>query len=544
MPDDTSTAPSSTPTDSTPPSSTASDSTASDSTPTDSTPTDSTANDGTAPTGASTGADSTGGPEEFDLVVLGVGSGGEVVASEAAGRGMRVAAVEANLLGGECPFLACIPSKVLLLAASRARSEGTDLAAAWREALARRDEAVQHLDDSDQHEELTGAGVTVVRGRGEVTAPGVLRVSGADGDRQLRWTTALVVGTGSSPVVPDLPGLDQAPTWTSDQALTSPDLPGRLLVLGGGPVGCELSQVYASFGVTVTLVETSPHLLSSEDDWVGDALAEHLGASGVDVRTGTTLVEVSAVDGGTRATLRPADAEDGDESGDDHVDVDRVLVVTGRTPSGADLGLERLGVKVEKGAVTVDDACRVLDADGGPVDGVFAVGDVTAVAPYTHTANAQARVVASRLAGRDARVRTAGIPRAVYTEPPVFAVGLGEAAAREAGHDVLVASQEVAGTARAFVETVHEPGGTDVLGTTGLRLVADTDGRLLGAAAVGPHADSWGGELALAVTAGLDVALLAGHVRAFPSWSEAITPAALELAGRCATPVPRIDPVS
>lgn len=475
---------------------------------------------------------------DFDLVVLGVGSGGEYVASTAAGRGLRVAAVEEHLLGGDCPFLACIPSKVLLQAATRARADGTDLAQAWREAVGHRQEAVQHLDDSPQAEELTEAGVTLFRGRGRVLGPGRLRVDGAggpDGGRELRWGTALVVGTGSSPVVPPLPGLDQVPTWTSDQALTSDGLPGSLLVLGGGPVGCELSQVYASFGVAVTLVETAPHLLPAEDRWVGEALAGHLSASGVDVRTGTTLVQARPAGGGAMTTLRPADAPDGSAE-DAHVQVDRVLVVTGRSPSGDGLGLDLLGVAVDGGAVPVDDRCRALDADGRPVPGVLAVGDVTGVAPYTHTANHQARVVLAGLAGHDVRTRADGIPRAVYTEPPVYAVGLGEDAAREAGHDVLVAHQDLAGTARAFVEQVAR-GQDGAPAPVGLRLVAAADGTLLGATALGPHADSWAGELALAVTAGLDVALLAEHVRAFPTWSEAITSPALDLAARSGHPV-------
>ena len=480
--------------------------------------------------------------DTFDLVVLGIGSGGEYVASTAARRGMRVAAVEQRLVGGECPFLACVPSKVLLVAASRARTEGTDLQAAWATAVGARDEAIHHLDDSSQASDLADAGVTVVRGRGRVVAPGRLSVqpSGGGAERELTWTRMLLVGTGSSAVVPDVPGLADVPTWTSDQALTSTDLPGRLLVLGGGPVGCELSQVYASFGVDVTLVETAPHLLPSEDPWVGEALQEHLEASGVVVKVGVTLVGVRAVAGGTAADLRPAEDAEPSEGSDapaaaehtgDPLVVDRVLVVTGRSPSGGGLGLEELGVAVDDtGAVPVDDRCRALDAGGSPVDGVMAVGDVTGLAPYTHTANHQARVVLANLAGGDVHVRAAGIPRAVYTEPPVFAVGLGEDAAREAGHDVLVAHQDVGATARSFVERLGAGTTEEDAGTAGLRLVCDRDGTLLGAAAIGPHADSWGGELALAVTAGLGIGLLAEHTRAFPTWSEAITPPVLDLA--------------
>lgn len=479
--------------------------------------------------------------EEYDLVVLGVGSGGEYVATTAGRRGKRVVAVEAGLVGGECPFLACVPSKVLLLAAARARHGGTDLAQAWRDAVTGRDETVSHLDDADKADDLDQAGVTLVRGRGRVTGPGTVQVGEGDDARVLRWTEALVIGAGAAPVVPDLPGLDQVPTWTSDQALTSPDLPQRLLVLGGGAVGCELSQVYASFGVAVTVVETAGSLLPGEDAWVGEALAVHLARSGVDVRTGTSLGSVEPVAGGARATLVVGDGGlDGPDNPDgrtEHLDVDRVLVVTGRRPNGDGLGLDLLGVAVTDGAVRIDDRCRALDAAGEPVPGVVAVGDVTNLSPYTHTANHHARVVLSQLAGRDVRRRDAGIPRAVYTDPPVYAVGLSETAAREAGHDVLVAHQDVAETARGFVEQVGVPDDAPVAGPAGVRLVVAADGRLLGAACVGPHADSWGGELALAITAGVDVSLLAEHVRAFPSWSEAITPAALDLAERVGHPV-------
>ncbi|WP_380167306.1 dihydrolipoyl dehydrogenase family protein [Jannaschia sp. R86511] len=491
--------------------------------------------DGSSP-GSGTDADTATGT--FDLVVLGLGSGGEYVASTAARRGLSVAAVESRLVGGECPFLACVPSKVLLLAAARARRSGTALADAWREAVAARDEAAEHQDDSDKADDLEGSGVLLVRGRGRVSAPGTVQVDLSDGGtRTLRWTRSLVVGTGAAPVVPDLPGLADVPTWTSDEALTSPDLPRRLLVLGGGAVGCELSQVYASFGVEVTVVETSGHLLPREDPWVGEALAEHLAGAGVTVRTGTSLERVASVDGGVRATLRTAADDESGEGAEEHLEVDRVLVVTGRRPNGADLGLDLLGVDVQDGAVGVDDRCRALDGDGRAVDGVVAVGDVTNLSPYTHTANHHARVVLSQLAGHDVRRRDAGIPRAVYTEPPVFSVGLSEAAAREAGHDVVTAHQDVTETARAFVERIASPDGPAAHGPAGVRLVADADGRFLGAAAVGPHADSWAGELALALTAGLPVHLLAEHVRAFPSWSEAITPAALDLAERVGHPV-------
>ena len=444
--------------------------------------------------------------EEFDVVVLGVGSGGEVVAERAAQAGLRVAAVEARLVGGECPYLACVPSKAMLLAARRHRAAGGDHDLAWIDAVRRRDEAAEQRDDAGSASSLTEAGVVLVRGRGAVVAPGTVRV----GDRELRWSRALVVGTGSAPTPPPVEGIDAVPTWTSDEALASPERPARLVVLGGGAVGCELAQVYASFGSAVTLVEPEGSLLGREPAWVGEALAAALTAAGADVRTGVAASRAEPVEGGVRLHL-----SDGSS-----VEADRVLLAAGRAPRTAGLGLERLGVRVEDGApLEVDGRCRVV-VDGTGLDDVFAVGDVTGVAPYTHTASYQGRVVAAHLlgAGRDADY--AGVPRAVYTDPPVFSVGR----TTDTGGGVLVASFDVSQTARAFLE-----------GASGGRveLVCDAGtGVLLGATAVGVAADAWAGELALAVRAGLDVRLLADHVRAFPTWSEAIQPPAEDLASR------------
>lgn len=481
----------------------------------------------------------------FDAIVLGLGSGGEQIAEKLARRGWRVAGIEAGYVGGECPFLACIPSKALLASAARARRSGGDAAARrsqWAQAVADRREATDDLDDSAAADALREAGVELLRGRGEIRSAHEVVFRPADGpERALTWSRALVVGAGSTPTTPPVDGLDDVPTWTSDQALTSDELPERLLVLGGGPIGCELSQVYASFGVEVTLVETSPSLLPGEDAWVGDALAEHLRRSGVDVRTGSTAVQARAAAGGAVILLEAAADTGSDEDTADsrsEVQVDRVLVATGRTPSGESAGVGRLGVDLDAGpvpgAVPVDDRCRVLDAQSRVVDGVSAVGDVTGIAPYTHTANHHARVVLARLpsepSGADVespvhhrRTRHEGIPRAVYTEPAVYSVGLSVAAAEKQGVDFRTAYFDVAESARGFLGGFDGPGG--------VRLVVDAhDGRLLGAACIGPEADSWGGELALAVTAGLHVDLLAEHVRAFPTWSEVITPAALELA--------------
>ncbi len=466
--------------------------------------------------------------EPFDAIVLGVGSGGEVVAGRLAAAGWSVAAVESARVGGICPYVACVPSKAMLLAATRHRgAQDADHDRAWREAVAARDAAAEQREDSGAASALADQGVVVVRGRGEITerddsgSGGVVTVTADDGPRRLAWRRALVIGVGAEVVRPPVEGLDDVPTWLPEQALSSADRPRRLVVLGGGAVGCELSQVYASFGTQVRLVETAPRLLANESAWVGERLAEVLRGNGVDVLTDMTAERTEPVDDGVRVHL-----SDGSS-----LDADRVLVATGRRPRTTGLGLDLLGAKLDDGdPLAVDARCRVRLGDAGAgaaARDVFAVGDVTGVAPFTHTATYQGRIVAAHLlgAGRDADY--SGVPRILYTHPAVYAVGHSADAAREDGAHVRTAGLDVEQTGRAFVE---QRAGT-VDGELGrLELVADAaSGRLLGATALAPAADSWGGQLGLAVRAAIDVRVLADQVQGFPTWQEALQPAAEEL---------------
>ncbi|MEO7981739.1 MAG: FAD-dependent oxidoreductase, partial [Sporichthyaceae bacterium] len=201
-----------------------------------------------------------------EVVVVGAGSGGQPVAEALAAEGVDVVVVEAFRVGGECPYVACIPSKALLVSAA----EGVG----WDEAVRRRDEAAEHRNDTSTAASMVDGGVRLLRGTATVTAPGVLTVVGPDGAHvALRWTRALVLGTGSEPVVPPVDGIDGVQTWGSADALSATDRPDRLLVLGGGAVGCELGQAYARLGSTVTLVEVAPRLLAAEQPWVGDLVA-------------------------------------------------------------------------------------------------------------------------------------------------------------------------------------------------------------------------------------------------------------------------------
>jgi dihydrolipoamide dehydrogenase len=433
--------------------------------------------------------------EHFDVVVLGGGSGGETLATTLADAGRRVALVEALRVGGECPFVACMPSKALLHAAATGMS--------WPEALAFRDDVAEHRDDSDYAAGVAETGVRVVRGRGRVTGWGIVEVDGASygfGD--------LVVATGSRPVLPPVDGLGDVPTWTSDEALSSAELPRRLAVLGGGPVGCELAQVYARFGALVTLVESAPRLLGTEAGFVGERLADALRRDGVDVRLGVAAVAAEPARGGAVLTL-----DDGSP-----VPADRVLVATGRAPVVADLGLETIGVDCdEKTGVAVDARCRVE----GQLH-VWAVGDVTAVAPYTHAANYQARIAAANMLGDDRVADYRSIPRAVYTDPQVWATGTTPDDAADAGRELLRGGVDLDETARAAID--RPPGGGR------LELYVDpADETVVGAAAIGPAAGDWMAEAALAVRASVPVTVWADAVHAFPTYGEAFEPALREV---------------
>ncbi|MCO6009495.1 NAD(P)/FAD-dependent oxidoreductase [Actinoallomurus purpureus] len=435
----------------------------------------------------------------YDVVVLGGGSG-KNIAAELARAGRSVALVESRLVGGECPYFACMPSKTLLHSARRNET--------WEHAVARRDEVTRHLDDAATAAQMAEAGVTIVRGHGRVVRPGAVEVDGTE-----YGYTDLVVATGSEPVRPPVEGIDDVPTWTSDEALTRPDLPRRLVVLGGGAVGCELSQIYAAFGSQVTLVEPAERLLAAEAPFVGDVLADALRRMGTDLRLGVAATSAERTETGLRLRL----------SDGNHIDADRILIAAGRRPRVADLGLETTGVRFdpEKG-IAVDTTCRAVLTEETGTDGttVWAAGDVTGIAPYTHAANYQSGVVVSNVLGKRREADYRAIPRAVYTTPSVYAVGVSPLAA--SGLELVAAGYDLSGTARAAVED-------DDRGR--VELYADrARGVLVGAAAVGLYAEEWMSEITLAIRAETPLSILTDVVHAFPTYGEAIEPVLRELA--------------
>lgn len=460
----------------------------------------------------------------YDAVVIGTGSGGKLAAIELARQGRSVLAVEAGRFGGECPYVACVPAKSMLLSARSGWS--------WADAVARRDRLTDARDDAASQQSLTDAGVETTRGRGRLDGRdgGAHRVviESAGGRERVETARVVVLAPGSSPTRPPVDGLDSVPTWTSDDALSADEQPGRLLVLGGGAVGCELAQAFAQLGTEVSLIEVADRVLPAEVAWVGEMVAEALQDNGVNVRAGAKTDRVEVIDGGRVVRLHLTDV--------DVVEADRLLVAGGRSANTAGLGLATVDVEpLDSGAVPVDARCRVVAGDGTPVPGLYAVGDVTEASSYTHSANYQARIVADDVAGRGHDADYSAIPRAVYLDPAVFCVGLTADQAAERGRAVRTAAYDVGEVERAaLVRTAVRPSGRQPgrwAGRGRVELVADAaSGVLVGAACVGPEADAWGAELALAVRARIDVQLLAEHVRAFPTWSEAVSLAAAELA--------------
>jgi pyruvate/2-oxoglutarate dehydrogenase complex dihydrolipoamide dehydrogenase (E3) component len=457
---------------------------------------------------------------DYDVVVLGAGAGAKLIWGSVPGR--SIAVVERALVGGNCPFLACVPSKTMLRTAKVWRladdagfaplftSRATP-ANAYAQAVRRREAAVRGRVDSSNAAGLEKT-ATLIRGTGRIVRPGVLD---ADGTRI--GYRELVLNTGSTARSPDIKGLDLVPMWTSEEAMSSDELPRSLLVVGGGPVGCELAFLYATYGSRVTLVQRNDRLIPHEEPEASNTMHDLLTRTGVDVRLGGQVERFEAHEGGGRAFL-----------GGDSVDVARVLLASGRTPNTADIGLENLGVEVTAGGVQVDRHCRVRGAEH-----VWAVGDITGIAPFTHTAHYQGRVVAANLRGEAVQADYRAIPHAVYTDPVVVSVGHTRASAEAAGIEVLEVSALMSTPVRSNTEGDKEGW---------LLLLADRSrGVLVGATAVGGYAEEWISEVSLAIRADVQVWVFADLVHPFPTYSEVLEAPLWQLAPKFLPHQPMTD---
>jgi len=454
-------------------------------------------------------------PEVVDVVVIGMGPGGEAAATRLARAGLTVAAVEGRLVGGECPYYGCVPTKMMIRAAnSLAEAARVSVLAGsattqpdWTPVAARiRAEATDNWDDTVAVQRFEDAGGQFVRGWGRITAPGEVTVDTAEGPRIFHAKTGIVLNPGTKPAVPPIPGLADTPFWTNRDAVAATEVPASLMVLGGGPVASEFAQVFARFGTSVTMLVRS-RLLSHDEPESGKLIGEVFAAEGITVITGVSPARVEH--DGQRFTVH---LDDGDIR-----HAQQLLVATGRSTD-----LTALGV----GAVGLDDQSATIGVDGRmrAADGVWAIGDVIGRGQFTHMSMYQARIAASDILGeRTEPADYRAVPRVTFTDPEVGSVGLTEAAARADGLSVRIGLAQIPSSSRGWI---HKAGNEGFI-----KLVEDADrGVLVGATSVGPAGGEVLGALAITVHAQVPVQTLREMIYAYPTFHRAIETALDDLA--------------
>jgi dihydrolipoamide dehydrogenase len=445
----------------------------------------------------------------FDVVVVGGGPAGENVAGRCAAGGLSVALVEHELVGGECSYWGCIPSKTLLrpgdvLAAARrvpGAAEAVNGAIDAVAAFAQRDYMTASWNDDGQVRWLEEIGATLVRGTGRLEGERLVDVRANGRTTQLRARRAVVVATGSSPVLPPIEGLEDVMAWTNREATEAATVPPRLLVLGGGAVGAELAQAYARLGSTVTVVEGGPRLLGREEPFAGDEVLAAFESEGISVLLDARAARAARSDDEVVLTL-----EDGRE-----LRGDELLVGVGRRPNTADIGLENVGLEPGR-AVQVDDALRAVGVEGG---WLYAVGDVNGRAPLTHMGKYHGRLAADAILGKEVRAVAdeLALPRVTFTDPQVAAVGLTEAQARGRGLDTRVVTTGTGDVAGAYTR------GNGIAGTSQL-VVDESRHVVVGATFTGPDVQELLHSATIAIVGETPLDTLWHAVPSFPTVSE------------------------
>jgi pyruvate/2-oxoglutarate dehydrogenase complex dihydrolipoamide dehydrogenase (E3) component len=447
-----------------------------------------------------------------DVVVVGLGPGGEDAAGKLADAGLSVTAVDHGLVGGECPYWGCVPSKMMIRAANllaEARrvpgmAGSADVVPDWAPVARRVREATDGWDDRAAVERLEGHGVRFLRGTARLRGPSAVEVDGT----VLEAGKAVLLDTGTAPWAPPVPGLDQVAYWTNRHAVEAARLPASLVVLGGGAIGAELAQVFARFGVAVSVVELAERLLPLEEPEAGALLARVFAEEGIAVHTGTAI---------SAARREPGDGAVVLELGDGTaVRGERLLVATGRRPDLAALGAPSIGVDETARALPTDARMRV-------VPGVWAIGDVTGKGAFTHMSMYEAAIAVDDILGRAGPgAEYHSVPRVTFTDPEVGSVGLSEEQARRAGLRVRTGSTQLPDSARGWI---HKAGNAGFV-----KLVEDAGrGVLVGATSAGPSGGEVLSMLTLAVHAEVPVEKLARMIYAYPTFHRAVEDALREL---------------
>jgi pyruvate/2-oxoglutarate dehydrogenase complex dihydrolipoamide dehydrogenase (E3) component len=433
-----------------------------------------------------------------DVIVIGLGPGGEEVAGKLAEAGLDVVGIESNLLGGECPYWGCVPSKMMIRAAGALAegrripelAGGSEVRADWAPVARRiRDEATDDWNDQVAVDRFTGKGGRFVRGQGRLLAADRVAV----GQDEYAARRAVVVAVGTRPSVPPVPGLADTPFWTNHEIIEATEVPESLLVMGGGAIGVELAQAFARFGAQVTVVEGAGRLVPAEEPEASELLQQVFEAEGIEVHTGRFADRVEHDGSRFRVHL-----------GADVLQAQRLLVATGRTPNSDRVGAEVLGVDLPHGYLPVDGHMQV-------VPGLYAVGDVAGRGAFTHMAMYEAGVCVRAILGEPGPPADySAVSRVTFTDPEIGSVGLTEQQARDEGRTVVTGAVSVPSTARGWI---HKAGNEGVI-----KVVADAQrGVLVGATSVGPTGGEVLSGLAVAVRGEVPVATLKNMVYAYPT---------------------------